>query len=251
MLLPLVTLAAAPVQLSGPACIAQIEDEPDVVRDAVMARLKHLGGDAGLRNGMAECLARADAALNLWGEAAPLFDALSQKAAAKGGDPRAAASLAREAADAWRADNQNAAACASAARGLKLAPDEPLMRLSHARASLACDAPAAALADLSTGMTLTEEQQTQALVLRAQALRQTGKPEDAEAAASAALERTPDMPAALLERGLDRARTGKLRLARQDWERVVVTAPDSPESNHAQQDLDVLAADPDRTDAAE
>jgi len=244
---PVVVRAAPPAA----ACLAMVEDDPEAARQSAQAAMRRETGDAALRNGTADCLARADAVLGLWTEAAPVFDALSARTASTGGDRQAAAGFALAASDAWRAGGKPAAACASADAGLKLAPDDAAMRLGHARASVGCGAAAAALADLAAPFAGADTaRQADVLVLRAQALRLTGAPGPAEAAATAALALKPDWTEALLERGIDRARLGHLRLARQDWERVVALEPDGPDANRAQQDLDVLEADPDRADAA-
>ena len=58
----------------------------------------------------------------------------------------------------------------------------------------------------------------------------------------------PQDSVALLERGIIREQRGDMTGAIQDWQRVLEVAPDSHEANMAQQDLDVMAADPDSPD---
>ena len=48
------------------------------------------------------------------------------------------------------------------------------------------------------------------------------------------LKLSPELPAALLERGIIRSYLGELDHAREDWMRIFVIAPDSAEANIAQ-----------------
>ncbi|NVN42160.1 tetratricopeptide repeat protein, partial [Ameyamaea chiangmaiensis] len=161
-----------------------------------------------------------------------------------------AATLAGEGAQSWLAAHQPKRACASAATARHLAADDPALRLLEARVALTCDRVALALSDLAAPFD-EPSLEGQALIVRAQALRMAGHPDQAAALADESLRRHADDPAALLERGIDRAQAGSLRAARADWERVLEIAPDAPEANLARQDLSVMDADPDRSDAAQ
>ena len=81
-------------------------------------------------------------------------------------------------------------------------------------------------------------------VLLASAERKMGQLDAALTHIQQALNKAPQDPVALLERGIIRERLGDMVGAKQDWQQVVAISPNSHESDMAQQDLDVMAADP-------
>ena len=82
-------------------------------------------------------------------------------------------------------------------------------------------------------------------MLRATAYRSLGRFPEAEADIDEALAEAPDDPAALLERGILRQRSGDLAGARDDWQRAMDLSPDSGTADAAEQNIALLDAGPD------
>ncbi|ACI51905.1 Tetratricopeptide TPR_2 repeat protein [Gluconacetobacter diazotrophicus PA1 5] len=228
-----------PEAVSGPSlatCLSHLPDDPDGARDYAAAWAARGGG--GIAAG--RCGALAQLALGDAHGAAVALDGLAHAP----GDPATRAAIARDAAGAWAVDGDPPRVLDSAGYGLILAPRDAGLLILHARAAVAGDRAAQAVADL-TPLPSDPAAQAEALVVRASAYRRLGRIDLARADIDQALRRTPQDAAALLERGIVRQRLGDMPGARADWEQVMEVAPDSRQADLARQDLAVLEADPD------
>jgi cytochrome c-type biogenesis protein CcmH/NrfG len=96
--------------------------------------------------------------------------------------------------------------------------------------------PAEAL-PLLTGLLADNPADVESLVLLGEALLALARPGDARIAIAHARRHDPDHPRALLVEGNVLAAQGRLREARERWQRVIVLSPDSPDRNVAQERL--------------
>ena len=129
--------------------------------------------------------------------------------------------------------------------GLALAPDSADLLVDRALASGSLGRYADSLAD-ATRATELDPDRPDAWVFRAAALRHLDLPQEALHAIDRALTIESDNAEALLERGILRQLNGDLEGAREDWESVIQSAPDSAAADLAQQNLALSEAGPKR-----
>ena len=98
----------------------------------------------------------------------------------------------------------------------------------------------------ATRATELDPDRPDAWVFRAAALRHLDLPQEALHAIDRALTIESDNAEALLERGILRQLNGDLEGAREDWESVIQSAPDSAAADLAQQNLALSEAGPKR-----
>ncbi|MFT8675199.1 MAG: tetratricopeptide repeat protein [Acetobacter sp.] len=228
---------------STAACMAMVGEDPFGARDYAQDWLSG-GGGRDARH------CHALALLNVGEEdtAAQELDDLAHAPAdshAELATPALRGMLAGEAAQAWLSAGQAGRGLASAEYGLSLTPHDPTLLISRARSLLAQNRADRAVADLSALVAQSPGVDPSAYVLLASAQRQLGQLDAALQSVSHALEKEPNNPAALLERGIIRERKADPAGARKDWQQVLDLAPDSHEGDLARQDLAVMAADPD------
>jgi tetratricopeptide (TPR) repeat protein len=197
---------------------------------------------SGGGEGAAHCLALAQIALGNPQTGAAQLDQLA--AISQAPDlPRA--TVYSQAVQAWMMAGAADHALVSANHALELAPDDPDKLIDRAIATAALGHYMDAIDDLSRALDL-DHSRTDALVLRGAAWRRLGHLDLAQDDIDRAVAADPDMSDALLERGILRQRQGNRAGAQHDWERVVQLEPDSPTADLAQQNLELLAAGPDR-----
>ncbi|BBC81339.1 tetratricopeptide repeat protein [Acetobacter orientalis] len=227
---------------SEQACNAMVGEDPFGARDYAQDWLKHDGGRAAQH-----CLALAQIELGDEQTAAQTLDDLARKEPFTG--PLSSASqrvvIAVEAAQAWLAASLPTNAVSIAQYGLSIRPGDEGLTLVKARAELALNDPASVLKDVGALVAQTPNVGVDAYVLLASAERRLGQLQQASVHVAKALDRAPENPEALLERGIIRGQRGDSAGAREDWQHVLDLAPDTHAADMARQDLAVQAADPD------
>lgn len=222
-------------------CAALLDDDPEQTSDYITSHRV-----AGRERAAKRCEALAQVNMGDPAAAAAILDDLARSgSAAVDTDPDASrAAAATDAARAWLAAGRPSRAEASAAFGLGLAPTSTPLRLVRDRALLRLGRSEEVLSDVSS-IPSDAANLPDTRLLRATAERMLGRLRAAHVDIDAAAAASPDDPSILLERGVIRQRLGDGLGARQDWERVVELAPDTHEGDSANQDLTLLASDPD------
>lgn len=223
-------------------CLDMVGDDPFGARDYAQDWIKRDGGRSARH-----CLALALVELGDEQEAAQELDDLARKEPFVGQEstPSQRVVIAIEAARAWLAANQPTNAISIAEYGLTLKPGSEGLTLVKARAQLEMNDPEGVIRDVGALVAQAPDVGTDAYVLLASAERRRGKLQQAAVHIAKAIDRAPESPAALLERGIIRGQAGDAVGARQDWQKVLDLAPDTHEADMARQDLAVQAADPD------
>ncbi|PZR12148.1 MAG: hypothetical protein DI532_14595 [Azospirillum brasilense] len=219
-------------------CLDQIPDDPQ----GALAFAEAWQDRAGTSNGSRHCQALALLALGDGERAAPRLEAL---AAQTGFNNTARAVLYGQAGQAWMAIGDAGRAYAATTLGLALAPDTADLLVDRALASGSLGRYADSLAD-ATRATELDPDRPDAWVFRAAALRHLDRPQEALHAIDRALTIASDNAEALLERGILRQLNGDLDGAREDWESVIQSAPESAAADLAQQNLALSEAGPKR-----
>lgn len=224
------------------ACSDMVGEDPFGARDYAQDWMKHEGGRAAQH-----CLALAQVELGDEQSAAQMLDDLARKEPFSGAlsAPSQRVIIAVEAAQAWLAANLPAKAVSIADYGLSLRPADEGLTLVKARAQLALNDPDSVVQDVGALVAHTPNVGVDAYVLLASAERRRGQLQDASVHVAKALDRAPENPEALLERGIIRGQRGDSAGAREDWQHVLDLAPDTHAADMARQDLAVQAADPD------
>ncbi|MBO6038001.1 MAG: hypothetical protein J6P29_05555 [Acetobacter sp.] len=185
--------------------------------------------------------------------AAKMLDYLAQT----GGDDKLfRVKAAAEAAKAWLALGQIGKAQKSAIYGLSFMPMDQTLLILQARTLFLQGKTSQVIETLAPLVKNDKKDQrkdiknpygtisAEVFVLLASAERKMGQLDAALTHIQQALNKAPQDPVALLERGIIRERLGDMVGAKQDWQQVVAISPNSHEADMAQQDLDVMAADP-------
>lgn len=235
--------AKAPATVwSAQACSSMVGEDPFGARDYAQDWMKHDGGRAAQH-----CLAMAQVELGDEQTAAQELDDLARKEPFTG--PLSSASqrvvIAVEAAQAWLAASLPTNAVSIAEYGLSVRPNDEGLTLVKARAELALNDPDSVIKDVGALVASSPNVGVDAYVLLASAERRRGQLQQASVHVAKALDRAPENPEALLERGIIRGQRGDSAGARDDWQRVLDLAPDTHAADMARQDLAVQAADPD------
>ncbi len=171
------------------------------------------------------------------------------------------ARIASEAASAWLALGEIKKAQKIAAYGLSLAPRDQALLVLQARALLLQGKMSQVIESLTPLLSQKQKDlnksytksyrnlhgkiSAQVFVILASAEQKMGQLDAALEYIQKAIYMNPQDSVALLERGIIREQSGDMTGAMQDWQKVLEIAPDSHEANMAQQDLDVMATDPD------
>ncbi|MBO6085340.1 MAG: tetratricopeptide repeat protein [Acetobacter sp.] len=205
--------------------------------------------------------------------AAKMLDELAQRAqnsfsSRTKGEILSYARIAAEAASAWLALGKVKKAQKIAAYGLSLVPNNQALLILQARALLLQGKMSQVVESLTPLLYQNQKDEqkdlkksytksyrnlhgkisAQVFVILASAEQKMGHLNAALDYIQQAIYMNPQDSVALLERGIIREQRGDMTGAIQDWQRVLEVAPDSHEANMAQQDLDVMAADPDSPD---
>ena len=219
------------------ACLQMLNSDPAGADSTAQSWQQNGGGD-----GATHCEALAQIALGNPERGAAMLDALAVTSQAPG---PARATVLGQAVQAWMMANRPGLADASATHALALSPDDPDLLIDRAVARVALQQYMEAIDDLTRALDL-DHYRTDALVFRGAAWRRLGQIDLAEDDIDRALIAYPDMPEALLERGILRQRRGDSAGARADWQRASDLAPDSATGDLAEQNMQLLAAGPER-----
>ena len=219
------------------ACLQMLNNDPAGANTTAQSWMQNGGGD-----GATHCEALAQVALGNPERGAAMLDALAATSKAPG--PTLAIVLG-QAVQAWMMAGRPALAQASATRALALTPDDPDLLIDRAVALVSLQEYMEAIDDLTRALDL-DHYRTDALVFRGAAWRRLGQLDLAQDDIDRALIAYPDMPEALLERGILRQRRGDSAGARADWQRASDLAPDTATGDLAEQNMQLLAAGPER-----
>ncbi len=214
-------------------CMDMLADDP-AGADALATSWKG-GGEAATH-----CHALAQIELGNPAAGAEMLTSLASTSTAPG---EARAEVFGQAAQAWTMAANAQAAYDAASQAIKLAPEDPDLRVTHAIAAIAVHRDQEADEDLTDALE-ADPKRTDALILRATARRDMGHLGEAAADIDAACKQDPENADALLERGIIRQRQGDLEGARDDWQKAEDLSPDTATGDLAQQNLALLDAGP-------
>lgn len=218
-------------------CMAMLATDPEGAQALAETWQTAGGGEAA-----DHCLALARVELGDPEEGAGMLE----KIGGSGHGPAAArAAIYGQATQAWLMAGDPARAFAAATLALSLSADDPDLLVDRAVAAGSLQRWKDAVEDLTHALEV-DPRRPDAMVLRGSAWRHLGRLDQAEADIAAALAMDPENAEGLLERGIIRQRRDDPQGARNDWERAIVLAPDSPTADLAQQNLALLEAGPDR-----
>lgn len=200
-------------------CLDRVATKPDEAFDIGSAWRDQGGGAPALH-----CIALALVELGHTGEAALRLEDLARAPGA--GSVEIRVDILSQAGNAWLLEGQARRAISAFTAGIDLAlTDEEVtagtLYFDRARAHGLIGEWQEAHDDL-TRVLGDYPKYLSALVLRATALRQLGKPRAARQDIDTALRMSPDDPAALIERGILRAQEGAVDAARRDWAQAAV-----------------------------
>jgi tetratricopeptide (TPR) repeat protein len=212
-------------------CLAMLPDDPRGAE--AFAEAWTDGGD-----GATHCKALAEVAL---GEVNAGADHLERLAAASKAPPAARAAVYEQAVQAWLMAANPTRALAAATAALALTADDADLLIDRAVAAASLNRFDTALDDLSRALD-ADPRRSEALVLRAAAWRHLGFLELALADVDRALAIDAENAEAMLERGILRQRRDDPAGAREDWQRAIMLAPDTPTADLAEQNLALLEA---------
>jgi len=218
-------------------CLQMLNNDPAGANTTAQSWAQSGGGD-----GATHCEALAQIALGNPERGAAMLDALAATSKAPG---PALATVLGQAVQAWMMANRPSLADVSATKALALSPDDPDLLIDRAVARVAMQEYMEAIDDLTRALDL-DHYRTDALVFRGAAWRRMGQLDLAQDDIDRALIAYPDMPEALLERGILRQRRGDSAGARADWQRASDLAPDTATGDLAEQNMQLLAAGPER-----
>jgi tetratricopeptide (TPR) repeat protein len=214
------------------SCMALTKNDPKSAHDSALAWHKKGGGDAAVH-----CVAASLLGLGQHVQAGQMLEELASRTDTTRGTLKAG--LLGQAANAWLIAGKPAQSETLLTDALRLAPQdvELLVDRSVARATLGkyWDA----LDDLNAALE-RDPSRADALTYRASAWRRVAALDLAEKDVVAALNRRPDYPEGLLERGLIRKARGNATGARADWLRVLEIAVDGPLTEAARRNLEIL-----------
>ena len=215
------------------ACLALVERAPS---DALAGALawEAVGGGPGARH----CAAAAHYRLGNYDEAAARFIDLAAETVAE--RPAAAADLYDQGARAALYLNDVETALLAAARAVALAPDLPTYQITRSYALAATGDYWAVLDALNVAGELAPNA-VEVHLLTAAAYRHLGVYDLAADAVARGLTTAPGDPELLLERGNIRAAAGDLTGAREDWQHVALTVPDTAPGRAAAANLERVA----------
>jgi tetratricopeptide (TPR) repeat protein len=214
-------------------CMDLLADDP-AGADALAVAWKG-GGEAAM-----QCRALAQVELGNPASGAALLTGLASASAA---EPSARAEVFGQAAQAWTMAGNAAKAYETATQAIALSPDDPELRVTHAIAAASVRRDREAIDDL-TAVLAGDPKRADALTLRATAYRRLGDLARAQTDIGLACAQDGENADALLERGIIRQLLGDRGGARQDWQKVMELAADTPAGDLAQQDLALLDAGP-------
>lgn len=198
-----------------------------------------LGGGEPARH----CAAVALIGLKHYDEAAHRLEVLAQESKR---EPELRAGMLEQAAQAWLLAEQNERAVGALTAALKLMPDDVDLRIDRAVAFAGAGRIPEAVADLDQAIAKAPNR-PEPYVLRASAKRRSGNLDGALKDVDSALSLTFDQNAdALLERGLIRQARGDAKGAQQDWLKAAQIAPDSLTAEAAREKLQSLEAHKER-----
>jgi tetratricopeptide (TPR) repeat protein len=219
------------------ACLGQLRDDAQGALSFAEAWEARGGGD-----GARHCSALALLALGEPERAASRLEALAGRV---GTGPAARAAVFGQAGQAWMVAGQAVRAYGAFTLALAQTPNDPELLVDRAIAAGTLGRYADALADTDRALA-QDAQRAEAWVFHAAALRHLDRGQEALRDIERALALEPGSPEALLERGILRQLQGDTAGAREDWEVVVATSPDSAAADLAQQNLALNAAGPAR-----
>ncbi|MGB0747581.1 MAG: tetratricopeptide repeat protein [Magnetospiraceae bacterium] len=230
---------AAAQEMGYADCMDLARADGDAGFDAAVA-WEGLGGGLPARH----CQALALITLGHYGDAGLRLEAIAKEPGVRS---ETVVSLLAQAGQAWLLADRPDRALEVQIAALDLAPEDAELRVDRAQSHAALKDPAAALQDLNAALDAGLEN-AQVMTLRAAALRQVGRLEDAHTSVEAALAMTLDYPPALLERGLIAAQKGDKEAARKNWlhllSRVPEEAPEAAAARGHLERMDVTGAKP-------
>ncbi|HEX9446705.1 MAG TPA: hypothetical protein VF920_01950, partial [Dongiaceae bacterium] len=159
---------------------------------------------------------------------------------------RIAADLFGQAGQAWIKAGKPQLALHDQDEGLKLQPKNVDLLIDRAMTYGNSGMYAEAVTDLTAAAGLASDR-PEVFALRAAAYRHLDNKAGALNDVESALKLSPDFPLALLERGKLRLLKGDKDGARQDWLKIVRTAPNTPAADEAQRDIEQIDLKPDAT----
>lgn len=214
-------------------CMQLSDIDPQRAFDRAEAKRK-AGGDAATAG---HCAAVSLVRLEKYEAGAQRLEELA--ATADRIDLRAA--LFDQAAGAWLLNGSGERAARLLAKAVEIAPKDANLRIDKSLAEAELGHYDQAVAELDQAIAL-EPGLSDAYALRASARRRLDQPEAAATDLERALGLEPHHPEALLERGILRQLRGDRAGAREDWETIVATSPDSAAAGAARVNLDALAS---------
>lgn len=218
--------ATAPEEYA--ACMAAARRAPDQALLTANAWIMRSGGAPA-----EHCAAVALIGLGRYVEAAQALERLAQQL--RDGDAAVRAGLLGQVGQAWLMAGEVERAAAAQSAALAAAPDNVELLVDRSIALASLGRYWEAVDDLNRAEDLAPAR-ADILVLRASAYRHLDALELAEADIERALDRDPDNPEALLERGLLRHAAGDARGARATWQQVLATG-ESPAAVAAREHL--------------
>ncbi|MEM1139675.1 MAG: tetratricopeptide repeat protein [Pseudomonadota bacterium] len=220
-------------------CVETAWTDPDAALAEADRRIKADEGDIAARH----CRAIALFELGQYGQAGPLMRSVALSLPDHRGDARA--ELLGQAAKAYALNGDYLTAQTNLDEAIAMAPDmpglTPYLKVDRAHMSLALGNCAAAEADASSAIKRLPEL-TEAYLVRIACRRRAEDFSAARADIQRILANDPGNPDALLERGLLRLALDDISGARADWVRVVTEAPNTQASAFASRELAKLEA---------
>ena len=216
-------------------CMALIEQNPDRAFDRAV-EWRDLGGDAAAEH----CASAALMALGYYAEAAERLEELAQQPT-DSLDLRV--ELLQQAAQGWSLAEENERAYATLTAALQLDDDNPKLLLERAVVQAEMGLYDRAVDDLSKCLAI-DPGSADAYAFRASAYRYLDRLDLAKADAEQALELEPNHLEARLERGIIRRLLGDDTGARLDWLLILDVAPDSPITETARRNIELLDIKP-------
>lgn len=192
-------------------CTAMVDRAPQTAEKRAAVWQTHGGGAAAMH-----CHALALYALNRFGEAARVLDALGRNRDVPEGER---ADLFDQAGSAWLLANLPKEAVQSYSAALTNKPNNAALLANRARARGLAKDWKGADADLSAAL-LQDQNRADLLVLRGNARWAQNRKADAATDIVRALEVYPDYPPALLQRGQMKYSAGDVNGARKDWQKA-------------------------------
>ena len=232
-------------------CLNQLEEDPSRAHtQAQIRRNETSGADRVVAN---HCLGLASTELGLWQDARDAFWAARKETPMDEPQTRArfgimAGNAALAGANAKDAEALLAEAQDDAARAAS-APLQAVAASDQARALVALNQPEAALALLETSTQMLP-QRDEGWLLKATLLRRLDRLDEAQAAIERAVDLAPNNAQAGLEAGVIAVLSGRDDAARESWQSVIETQPDSLAAQTAKDYLAQLGPAPDPQEPA-